>query len=38
VRKIVRDAAAWDYRWSALIQGIVQSPVFLMREKGDDGT
>jgi mono/diheme cytochrome c family protein len=31
VRKIVRDAAAHDYRWSALIQGIVESPAFLMR-------
>jgi hypothetical protein len=31
VRKIVRDAAARDYRWSALIEGIVKSPTFLMR-------
>ena len=31
VRKIVRDAAAHDYRWSALIVGIVKSPGFLMR-------
>ena len=31
VRKIVRDAAAQDYRWSALIAGIVQSPAFQMR-------
>jgi hypothetical protein len=31
VRKIVRDAAAKDYRWSSLITGIVQSPAFLMR-------
>jgi hypothetical protein len=31
VRKIVRDAAAHDYKWSALIQGIVESPAFLMR-------
>jgi mono/diheme cytochrome c family protein len=31
VRKIVRDAAAHDYRWSALILGIVESPAFLMR-------
>ena len=30
VRKIVRDAAASDYRWSSLILGIVQSPTFLM--------
>jgi mono/diheme cytochrome c family protein len=31
VRKIVRDAAAGEYRWSSLILGIVQSPPFLMR-------
>jgi hypothetical protein len=29
VRKIVRDAAAHDYRWSSLILGIVESSVFL---------
>ena len=32
VRKIVRDAAASDYRWSSIILGIVESPNFL----GDD--
>ena len=31
VRKIVRDAAAADYRWSALILGIAESPTFLGR-------
>jgi mono/diheme cytochrome c family protein len=31
VRQIVRAAAADDYRWSALILGIVNSPTFLMR-------
>jgi mono/diheme cytochrome c family protein len=31
VRKIVRDAAAEEYRWSSLIIGIVKSPAFLMR-------
>ena len=31
VRKIVRDAAAADYRWSSVILGIVKSPTFLMR-------
>jgi mono/diheme cytochrome c family protein len=31
VRKIVRDAGAADYRWSALILGIVESPTFLAR-------
>lgn len=31
VRKIVREAAAKQYRWSSLIVGIVESPAFLMR-------
>jgi hypothetical protein len=31
VRRIVRDAAASDYRWSSLVMGIVKSPAFLMR-------
>jgi hypothetical protein len=31
VRKIVRDAAASDYRWSSLILGIVKSMPFQMR-------
>jgi hypothetical protein len=31
IRKIVRDAAAQNYRWSAIIVGIVQSPAFRMR-------
>jgi hypothetical protein len=31
VRKIVHDAAAQDYRWSAIVLGIVQSPAFQMR-------
>jgi hypothetical protein len=31
IRKIVRDAAVQNYRWSALILGIVESPAFLMR-------
>ena len=31
VRAVVRDAAADDYRWSALIAGVVRSPAFLMR-------
>jgi len=30
VRRIVNDAAAQHYRWSALILGIVKSPQFLM--------
>jgi hypothetical protein len=38
VRAIARDAAASNYRWSALIAGIVKSPPFLMRgmAEGDD--
>jgi hypothetical protein len=32
VRKIVRDAAASDYRWSSLILGIVRSAPFQMRK------
>jgi hypothetical protein len=31
VRKIVRDSAARDYRWSSIILGIVKSPQFQMR-------
>ena len=31
VRRIVRDAASTDYRWSSLILGIVKSPTFLTR-------
>ena len=37
VRKIVRDAAASDYRWSSLILGIVKSPPFLMRKASQEG-
>lgn len=33
VRKIVRDAAAQDYRWSSIILGIVKSPTFLRRRQ-----
>jgi len=32
VRKIVRDAGAKQYRWSSIIEGIVNSPAFLMRD------
>ncbi len=31
VRKIVRDAAPQNYRWSSIILGIVKSPTFTMR-------
>ena len=34
VRQIVRDAADQDYRWSALIQGIVKSAPFQLRGVG----
>ena len=33
VRAIVREAAAHEYRWSSLIRGIVNSPVFLQYER-----
>jgi len=33
VRKIVGDAATQDYRWSALVLGIVKSPNFLKRSQ-----
>jgi hypothetical protein len=36
VRKIVRDAASKDYRFSALVLGIVNSPQFGMRIKQAD--
>ena len=35
VRKILRDADADDYRWSALIRGIVESAPFRMRRAAD---
>jgi hypothetical protein len=31
VRRIVRDAASSDYRWSSIVLGIVKSPTFQMR-------
>jgi hypothetical protein len=31
-RKVVRDAAASDYRWSAIVEGIVTSAPFQLRE------
>ena len=34
VRQIVRDAAASDYRWSALIMGIIESTPFQLRRVG----
>jgi hypothetical protein len=35
VRKIVRDASGGDYRWSAVVLGIVKSAPFQMRTSGD---
>jgi hypothetical protein len=31
IRRVVREAAAQDYRWSAIVLGIVKSPNFLTR-------
>jgi hypothetical protein len=31
IRKIVRDSASSDYRWSSLIMGVVKSVPFQMR-------
>jgi hypothetical protein len=36
VRQIVRAAGPADYKWSALVVGIVKSPVFLMRSGPQD--
>ena len=33
VRTIVREAAREDYRWSAIVLGIVKSPAFQMRSR-----
>jgi hypothetical protein len=33
IRTIVRDAESQNYRWSALILGIVKSPAFQMRQR-----
>jgi hypothetical protein len=38
VRQIMREAAANDYRWSALVLGIVKSAPFQMRMSGDQPT
>ncbi len=36
VRKIVRDATAGGYRWSAIVAGIVESPPFRLRASRKD--
>ena len=35
VRRIIRDAASTDYRWSSIIIGIVKSTPFQMRRARD---
>jgi hypothetical protein len=35
VRRIVRDAEGQQYRWSAIVLGIVRSPAFLSRRAAD---
>jgi hypothetical protein len=37
VRAIVRDAAAHDHRFSAIVLGVVRSPQFQMRVKAAEG-
>jgi hypothetical protein len=36
IRKIVRDSAPQDYRWSGIILGIVRSTPFIMSSAGAD--
>jgi len=38
VRAIVKEAARDDYRWSAIVLGIVKSPPFQMRSRGPGST
>jgi mono/diheme cytochrome c family protein len=35
VRKVVREAATTDYRWSSIVLGVVRSTPFQMRRAGD---
>jgi hypothetical protein len=35
VRKVVRESAADDYRFSAIVMGIVQSTPFITRDVGE---
>jgi hypothetical protein len=35
VRRIVRNAAADEHRWSSVILGIVESPAFLTRRAAE---
>jgi hypothetical protein len=36
IRKIARDSVSQDYRWSAIILGIVRSTPFTMSSAGGD--
>ena len=36
VRKVARDAAARDYRWSAIVLGIVRSAPFQMKKTAEE--
>ena len=36
VRKIVRDSASSNYRWSSIILGVVNSTPFRMRKSGSE--
>jgi hypothetical protein len=38
VRKVARDAAARDYRWSAIVLGIVRSAPFMMKKAPESAT
>jgi hypothetical protein len=38
VRRIVREAEQQEYRWSAIVLGIVESPAFLSRRAGGGQT
>jgi hypothetical protein len=38
VRRILRDSAPGDYRWSSIISGIVKSTPFVMRNSRPAGS
>jgi len=38
VRAILRDATGQDYRFSAIVEALVQSPLFLQRSKSQDAS
>ena len=37
IRRVVREAASDDYRFSSLVRGIVRTPAFQMRTKPAEG-